>query len=214
MRGASQASGPRWWITSTGGELRHLEAFLGTAKEYFGDQFGKTFRAFFTDSFELISPMHWKRGFLEEFRRRRGYDIAPYLSAMYVPLKDVGYWSYGNEVGLPNFDFAATRASGCGGISSARFRSCSLTSSSSRWRGGRSQSPAEPCPGIWHAGDPLCMFRSGHPGNRAALWWRRAKFSEAGGRRGTFTSGQSSPPRRWCGRAGLHDHAAQVAGGH
>ena len=87
-------------------ELRHLEAFLGTAKEYFGDQFGKTFRAFFTDSFELISPMHWKRGFLEEFKRRRGYDIAPYLPAMYVPLKDVGYWSYGNEVGLPNFDFA------------------------------------------------------------------------------------------------------------
>ena len=50
--------------------------------------------------------MHWKRGFLDEFKRRRGYDIAPYLPAMYVPLKDVGYWSYGNEVGLPNFDFA------------------------------------------------------------------------------------------------------------
>ena len=89
-----------------GAELRHLEAFLGTGREHFGDQFGKTFRAFFTDSFELISPMHWKRGFLDEFKRRRGYDIAPYLPAMYVPLKDVGYWSYGNEVGLPNFDFA------------------------------------------------------------------------------------------------------------
>jgi len=53
--------------------------------------------------------MHWKRGFQEEFKRRRGYDIAPYLPAMpsaRVPLKDVGYWSYGNEVGLPNFDFA------------------------------------------------------------------------------------------------------------
>ena len=87
-------------------EIRHLEAFLGQARAYFGDEFGKTFRAFFTDSFELISPMHWKRGFLEEFKRRRGYDIAPYLPAMYVPLKDVGYWAYGNEVGLPNFDFA------------------------------------------------------------------------------------------------------------
>ncbi len=87
-------------------EVRHLEAFLGKARAYFGDQFGVAFRAFFTDSFELISPMHWKRGFLEEFKRRRGYDIAPYLPAMYVPLKDVGYWSYGNEVGLSNFDFA------------------------------------------------------------------------------------------------------------
>lgn len=86
-------------------EIRHLEAFLGQARAYFGGEFGRTFRAFFTDSFELISPMHWKRGFLEEFKRRRGYDIAPYLPAMYVPLKDVGYWSYGNEVGLPNFDF-------------------------------------------------------------------------------------------------------------
>ncbi|MBM4461652.1 MAG: hypothetical protein FJ011_28490, partial [Chloroflexi bacterium] len=86
-------------------ETRHLEAFLGQARAHFGDQFGKTFRAFFTDSFELISPMHWKRGFLDEFKRRRGYDIVPYLPAMYVPLKDVGYWSYGNEVGLPNFDF-------------------------------------------------------------------------------------------------------------
>lgn len=87
-------------------EVRHLEAFLGQAREHFGHEFGKTFRAFFTDSFELISPMHWKRGFLDEFKRRRGYDITPYLPAMYVPLKDVGYWSYGNEIGLPNFDFA------------------------------------------------------------------------------------------------------------
>jgi hypothetical protein len=86
-------------------ETRHLEAFLGRAREHFGGEFGKTFRAFFTDSFELISPMHWKTGFLDEFKRRRGYDIAPFLPAMYIPLKDVGYWTYGNEVGRPNFDF-------------------------------------------------------------------------------------------------------------
>ena len=84
---------------------RHLEAFLGTGRDYFGEQYGKAFRAIFTDSFELISPMHWPAQFLEEFKERRGYDISPYLPAMYVPLKDVGYYSYGSEVGLPNFDF-------------------------------------------------------------------------------------------------------------
>jgi len=89
-----------------GAELRHLEAFLGQARAFFGNQFGRTFRAVFTDSFELISPMIWKRGFLEEFKRRRGYDIAPYLPAMYIPLKDVAYYTYYNEIGLPNFDFA------------------------------------------------------------------------------------------------------------
>ncbi len=88
-------------------EQRHLEAFFGPAHAYFGGDFGQTFRAFFTDSFELISPMHWTSGFLDEFRRRRGYDITPYLPAMYVPLKDVGYYTYSNEVGLPNFDFSA-----------------------------------------------------------------------------------------------------------
>ncbi len=87
-------------------EQRHLDAFFGPAHAYFGGDFGRTFRAFFTDSFELISPMHWTRGFIDEFRRRRGYDITPYLPAMYVPLKDVGYYTYGNEIGLPNFDFA------------------------------------------------------------------------------------------------------------
>ncbi|MBE0699649.1 MAG: hypothetical protein IH586_22215, partial [Anaerolineaceae bacterium] len=84
---------------------RHLDAFLGRGKEVFGHHFGRTLRAIFTDSFELISPMHWSKTFLEEFKKRRGYELAPYLPAAYVPLKDVGYFTYGNELNLPNFDF-------------------------------------------------------------------------------------------------------------
>ncbi|MHA1673711.1 MAG: glycosyl hydrolase, partial [Promethearchaeota archaeon] len=83
----------------------HIEAFLGKGKTYFGDHFGKTFRAFFTDSLELISPMNWQDNFLEEFKKRRGYDLSPYLPVTYIPLRDVGYWSYSSEVGLPCFDF-------------------------------------------------------------------------------------------------------------
>jgi hypothetical protein len=83
---------------------RHLEAFLGRGREAFGRHFGKTLRAFFTDSFELISPMHWSDHFLEEFQRRRGYDLTPYLPLAYVPLRDVGYFTYSNEPTLPDFD--------------------------------------------------------------------------------------------------------------
>lgn len=99
---------------------RHLEAFLGQPQGQTGEPgqgqdasllrpyFGKTLRAIFTDSFELISPMHWTHDFLEEFERRRGYDVTPYLPATYIPLKDVGYFTYGNELNLPNFDFPGT----------------------------------------------------------------------------------------------------------
>jgi hypothetical protein len=83
----------------------HIEAFLGKGKEYFGEHYGSTFRAFFTDSLELISPMNWSKNFLEEFRKRRGYDLSSYLPVTYIPLRDVGYWSYMSEVGLPCFDF-------------------------------------------------------------------------------------------------------------
>jgi hypothetical protein len=86
---------------------RHLDAFLwkGDGAEALRPYFGSTLRAIFTDSLELLSPMHWTQGFLEEFQRRRGYDLSPYLPAAYVPLKDVAYFTYNNEINLPNFDF-------------------------------------------------------------------------------------------------------------
>ena len=83
----------------------HLDAFLGTGKSTFGEHYGSTLRAIFTDSFELISPMNWSDHFLDEFEKRRGYDLTPYLPVTYVPLRDVGYWTYSHEPGLPCFDF-------------------------------------------------------------------------------------------------------------
>lgn len=85
--------------------IKHLEAFLGGGQEYFSQHFGATLRAFFTDSFELVSPMNWTGDFLAEFKERRGYDLSPYLPVAYAPLRDIGYYTYGNEVGLPCFDF-------------------------------------------------------------------------------------------------------------
>ena len=82
----------------------HFDAFIGKAKEWFGDEFGQTFRAVFTDSIELVTPMHWTDSFAEEFTEHRGYDITPYLPICHIPSKDNGFYTYGNEVGLPNFD--------------------------------------------------------------------------------------------------------------
>ena len=83
----------------------HLEAFIGQGEDYFGDHFGSTLRALFTDSFEHSSPMNWSANFLEEFEKRKGYDLTPYIPVIYVPLRDIGFWTYGHEVGLPCFDF-------------------------------------------------------------------------------------------------------------
>ena len=66
---------------------------------------GNTFRSFFADSFELDTHCFWSDNFLDEFRRRRGYDLSPYLPVVFVPerdrrdnVSDKGY--------TPSFDFA------------------------------------------------------------------------------------------------------------
>ncbi len=61
--------------------------FLGN-KFYsaFGDEFGKTVDSFFADSFELASlssGINWSTGLLEEFKVQKGYDLAPYLPAIW-----------------------------------------------------------------------------------------------------------------------------------
>ena len=49
---------------------------------------GTPFRALFLDSFEYKAERHVSRDFLAEFRRRRGYDVTPYLPAVPVPGTD------------------------------------------------------------------------------------------------------------------------------
>lgn len=84
---------------------RYLEYHLGRGKSYFGEYFGQTLRAFFTDSLELTNECFWTPGFLEKFRQLRGYDLAPYLPIMYVPDKDNSYRTNKPGPGIPCFDF-------------------------------------------------------------------------------------------------------------
>ncbi|HWR99004.1 MAG TPA: glycosyl hydrolase, partial [Prolixibacteraceae bacterium] len=57
----------------------------------FGDEFGKTVESLFADSFELpnmASGINWSTGLFEEFQKSYGYDLIPYLPAIWFDLGD------------------------------------------------------------------------------------------------------------------------------
>jgi alpha-L-rhamnosidase len=73
--------------------MDHLssEAFAAHAKRvgdnaipFIGQYFGNGLRAIFCDSLEVQANLFWSDDFLSEFRRRRGYDLLPYLPILKV----------------------------------------------------------------------------------------------------------------------------------
>ena len=57
----------------------------------FGEEFGKTVESLFADSFELpnlASGMNWSTGLFGEFQKKYGYDLIPYLPAIWFELGD------------------------------------------------------------------------------------------------------------------------------
>jgi hypothetical protein len=66
----------------------HLDQHIGEGKKYFNEHFGKTLRAYFTDSLELSSEWFWTDDFLSEFEKRRGYDLTPFIPVCCVPNRD------------------------------------------------------------------------------------------------------------------------------
>ncbi len=58
----------------------------------FGDELGKTVESLFADSFELAnlaSGINWSTGLLEAFRKEKGYDLTPYLPAIWWEVGDI-----------------------------------------------------------------------------------------------------------------------------
>ncbi len=58
----------------------------------FGNEFGKTVESLFVDSFELAnlaSGINWSTGLLDEFRKEKGYDLTPYLPAIWWQVGDI-----------------------------------------------------------------------------------------------------------------------------
>jgi hypothetical protein len=58
----------------------------GKLYEAFGDEFGKAVDSMFCDSFEISVPpdtIHWSNAALDQFKTRKGYDLRPYLPAVW-----------------------------------------------------------------------------------------------------------------------------------
>ena len=65
---------------------RYCDHIGGKFLKVFGEEFGKTVDSFFCDSFEvadLPSGFYWSEGLLTEFKRIKGYDLVPYLPAIW-----------------------------------------------------------------------------------------------------------------------------------
>jgi hypothetical protein len=77
----------------------------GTAKQYDGQYFGHGLRAIFCDSLEVQAALYWNDDFLQEFRKRRGYDLTPYLPILKVSGFSVPYGA--SPVHLPLYDIPA-----------------------------------------------------------------------------------------------------------
>ena len=67
---------------------RFLDGHLKAGKSILGSYYGSTIRAVFTDSQEIGGEWFWTSSFFEEFQKRRGYDIRPYLPVCFVPNRD------------------------------------------------------------------------------------------------------------------------------
>ena len=74
------------------GAMERYCAYLGN-KFYaaFGNEFGKTVESLNIDSFELpnlASGLNWSTGLLGEFKKTKGYDLIPYLPAIWWEVGD------------------------------------------------------------------------------------------------------------------------------
>ena len=70
---------------------RHLEVVGGALKKIAGEEFGKTVRGIFCDSFEIHVPhqaYYWTDAYLDEFQKRKGYDLTPHLLALWYNVGD------------------------------------------------------------------------------------------------------------------------------
>ena len=71
---------------------RYCEYIGGRFEQAVGHEFGKTLDSFFCDSFELpnlASGIYWSTGLLEQFEDFNGYDLVPFLPAIWWEVSDI-----------------------------------------------------------------------------------------------------------------------------
>jgi hypothetical protein len=79
----------------------HAQRVGENAVPFLGEYFGDGLRAIFCDSLEVAANVFWSDDFLSEFRRRRQYELTPYL-----PILKVQSYSepFGKFVDVPIFE--------------------------------------------------------------------------------------------------------------
>ena len=81
-----------WIILNKGAMQRYCDYLGGKFYKAIGKEFGKTVDSFFCDSFELAnaaSGIYWSTGLLDEFKKFKGYDLTPYLPAIWWQVDDI-----------------------------------------------------------------------------------------------------------------------------
>jgi len=72
--------------------VRYCNYLGGRFREAFGDEFGKTVESFFCDSFEVAlidNGIYWSDGLLARFEAFKGYDLTPYLPAIWWEVSEI-----------------------------------------------------------------------------------------------------------------------------
>ena len=72
----------------------HLKRISEAADAEIGALYGKAVRAGFCDSLEVEAEAYWTDNFLSEFRKRRGYDLTPWLPFIETPGRGNPYGFY------------------------------------------------------------------------------------------------------------------------
>jgi hypothetical protein len=80
----------------------HLNPLINSCKEFLGT----TLRALFTDSQEIASEWFFTDDFFDEFQRRRGYDVRPFLPVCFVPNRDNQFLEVFFQGAKPCYDFS------------------------------------------------------------------------------------------------------------
>jgi len=105
--GAPGADGPVLDHYNKSAVQKYLQRMSETLAPYLGGRLGDGFRAIFCDSIEL-SGANWTGGFSEQFEKRRGYALAPYLPFV-LDRDDSQHPSrFAETIGRARYDFYKT----------------------------------------------------------------------------------------------------------
>ena len=84
--------------------IRYYNHWLGAHPELLAYA-GTTLRALFSDSYEYFPQRHFADDFIETFRTNRGYDITPFLPAVFQPARDQHFFFFTGMRTAPDFSY-------------------------------------------------------------------------------------------------------------